>query len=76
MHEHHTIDHSHGLPEILTVKEVAQLLRLDRKTVYQLFKEGKLAGGKRLGRNIRFLRDVVISSIRNEGRVPHSGSEP
>ena len=49
-----------NLSSILTVDEVAELLRVNRNTVYDLFNKGELPGGRRVGRRIRFSRDVVV----------------
>ena len=49
-----------NLGEVLTVDEVAALLRVNRNTVYDLFDAGKLPGGRRLGRLIRFSRSTVL----------------
>jgi excisionase family DNA binding protein len=48
------------IPRVLTVDELATLLRVNRKTIYQLIAEGKLPGVRRLGRAIRADRDVVL----------------
>jgi excisionase family DNA binding protein len=49
---------------VLTVDEVAQLLRVNRKTVYELLTRGELPGGRRLGRAVRFSRDAVLDWLR------------
>lgn len=49
------------LPEVISVDEVAALLRLNRKTIYEQFKAGKIPGGRRVGNAIRFHRDTVLS---------------
>lgn len=46
---------------ILTVDELARLLRLNRKTVYEAFQRGQIPGGRRIGRTIRFARAVVLA---------------
>lgn len=43
---------------LMTVVEVAALLRLHPKTVYRLVEEGKLAC-IRVGRSVRFRADVI-----------------
>ena len=47
-------------PEVLTADEVAKILRVERKTVYNLFREGKIPCGKRVGRVIRFSKKAVF----------------
>ena len=64
-----------ALPEFLTVPEMAELLRLTTNTVYELFAQGELPGGRKLGRRaIRFHRDTVLQWFRSQGRgSPPSG---
>jgi len=54
------------LPLVLTADEVAALLRCDRKLVYALFNEGKLPGGHRIGRIIRFSRNVLLEWLNKQ----------
>ena len=49
------------LPEVITADEVAKILRVERKTVYNLFREGKLPCGKRVGRVIRFSKEALFA---------------
>jgi excisionase family DNA binding protein len=49
-----------GLPPVLTVEEVADLMRIDRKTAYTAIAEGELPGVRRVGRCIRISRDVFL----------------
>jgi excisionase family DNA binding protein len=49
------------LPEVLTVAEVAVLLRVNRKTVYAGVKRGEIPGVRRVGGTIRVLRDAVVN---------------
>lgn len=48
------------LPPVLTVEEVADLMRVDRKTAYAAIAEGEVPGVRRLGRCIRVSRDVLL----------------
>jgi excisionase family DNA binding protein len=48
------------LPAVLTVEEVASLLRVDRKTAYAAVVRGEVPGVRRLGRCIRISRDAVL----------------
>jgi excisionase family DNA binding protein len=48
------------LPQVLTVEEVADLMRVDRKTAYAAIAEGGVPGVRRIGRCIRVSRDVFI----------------
>ena len=54
---------------ILTANEVAQLLRVNTKTVYDAFKNGDLPGF-RIGRSIRFHRENVLSLLGQVRVVP------
>jgi excisionase family DNA binding protein len=49
--------------EVMTVEELAEYLKLDPQTVYRRFRRGQLPG-VRIGRAIRFKRDVVDSWLR------------
>ena len=44
------------LPEIMTLGEVADYLKLHQDTVYNLLRRGELTGGFRLGSDWRFRR--------------------
>jgi excisionase family DNA binding protein len=45
-------------PDVLTLNEVAEYLRIPRSTAYKLAQEGKIPGQK-VGRHWRFRRTVV-----------------
>jgi excisionase family DNA binding protein len=49
-----------ALPQVLTVEEVADLMRVDRKTAYAAIAEGGVPGVRRIGRCIRVSRDVLM----------------
>jgi len=51
-------------PSVLTVDEVAGLLRVNRKTIYELIARGEIPGARRLGRALRFSRDAVLDWLR------------
>lgn len=57
------------LPLVLNVAEVAELLRVNRKTVYSAFKRGEIPGGRRIGNAIRFDRDAVLAWLACQGPV-------
>ena len=48
------------MPAVLTVEEVADLLRIDRKTAYAAIAEGGVPGVRRVGRCIRISRDALL----------------
>lgn len=56
-------------PDVLTVEEVAALLRVDRKSIYAAVARGDVPGVLRLGRLIRFSRELVLRWVR-EGQIP------
>ncbi len=61
------------IPTVLTVEEVAELLRVDRKTVYELIRRGELPGVRRIGRTIRVHRETVLRWLaEGQGRAPRS----
>ena len=49
-----------NLPLFITVKELAQLLRINRTTVYELAQRGEIPGKINIGRSLRFNRDTVL----------------
>jgi excisionase family DNA binding protein len=49
--------------DVMTVEELAAYLKLDPQTVYRKFRRGELPG-VRIGRTIRFKRDVIDSWLR------------
>lgn len=49
-----------ALPAVLTVEEVADVLRVDRKTAYAAIAEGRVPGVRRVGRCIRVSRDALL----------------
>lgn len=66
-------DEAAALPPVLTVHELAALLRVDRKTVYNLITSGDLPGVRRLGKTIRISRDAVLRWLsEGQGRVSRS----
>ena len=58
-----------SLPEILTVDEVAKLLRVNPKTVYAAIRRGDIPGARRIGATIRVSRDVVLRWIDGQADV-------
>ena len=60
------------VPVVLTVDEVAALLRVNRKTIYDLVQRRELPGARKVGRCIRFHRDTVLHWLAGQGRVSRS----
>ena len=48
------------LPEVMKVNEVAEMLRVDRKTIYSMVERGQIPGVRRLGRCLRFSRRALV----------------
>lgn len=60
-----------ALPEVLTVVQLAQLLRLSKKTVYEMVQRGDIPGVRLCGRVIRAHRDTVIAWLADgQGSAP------
>jgi excisionase family DNA binding protein len=58
---------------VLTVDELATLLRVNRKTVYDALSRGEIPGARRVGSTYRILRAAVIDWLSSgQGRVSHS----
>jgi len=55
-------------PVVLTTREVATLLRVDRKTVYEAAQRGHIPH-RRLGRRLLFERGAVLAWLRQSGVV-------
>jgi excisionase family DNA binding protein len=66
-----TVD-ERSLPSVLSVDEVAVLLRVNRKTAYEAVARGDIPGVRRVGRAIRIDRDLVLDWLRGRGRVSRS----
>lgn len=64
-----------GVPHpLLTVDELALLLRVERKTVYDAIARGEMPGVRRIGRLIRISRSAVVAWLaEGQGRVSRSG---
>ena len=60
------------LPTLLTVDELANLLRVNRNTLYEMVQRGEIPGVVHIGRTIRFVRDVVVEWMCSQGCVPRS----
>ena len=61
-------------PDILTVKEICELLRLHPATVYKLVKQGKIPSF-RIGSEWRFRKDVMMRWMAQRSTHPRSESQ-
>ena len=50
-------------PEVMTVRDLAEYLKLDPNTIYRKFRSGEIPGVK-IGKAVRFKRDVVDAWLR------------
>lgn len=65
------------LPLILTVEELAELLRVNRKTAYAAISAGEIPGVRRIGNVIRAHRDTVLAWLsEGQARVPRKRRKP
>jgi excisionase family DNA binding protein len=61
------------LPDVLTVDELATILRVERKTVYGAIARGEIPGVRRIGAILRVSRDAVLTWLaQGQGRVSRS----
>ena len=56
-----------GELSVLTVDEAARLLRVNRKTLYDAVREGRVPGVIRLGRSIRIGRTALLGWLQGNG---------
>jgi len=54
-----------SLPEVLTVDEAADLLRVNRKTLYAAIRRGEIPGARRVGRTVRISRTRLVQWLAN-----------
>jgi excisionase family DNA binding protein len=70
-------DRGPQLAEVLTVDELAALLRVERKTVYAAIRRGEIPGVRRIGALLRVSRDAVLAWLaQGQGRVSRSRRSP
>jgi excisionase family DNA binding protein len=66
--------HRSKLPDILTVDEAANLLRVNRKTLYEVIRLKRPRWAIRFGRSIRVSRVALLEAFRGN-RSPALGEE-
>ena len=65
---------SQPLPPVLKAEEVAALLRINRKTLYEAVQRDEIPGAFRIGRCLRFHRDAVLTWLSpNTAAIPTPG---
>ena len=57
---------------LLTVVELAMLLRVNRKTAYEQIQRGEVPGVHRFGRAIRIHRDTVLAWLAGQNGDPRA----
>jgi excisionase family DNA binding protein len=61
-------------PLFLTVAEAAELLRVNRKTLYEAIRLGQVPGVARLGKTLRIRRAALVEWTASKGRDSALGS--
>lgn len=61
------------LPRVLTPDDLAKMLRVRRRSVYEAISRGDIPGVRRIGRKVRIDRDSVLAWMADgHGRAPRS----
>lgn len=61
------------LPRVLTPEDLAKVLRVRRRSVYEAISRGDIPGVRRIGRKVRIDRDSVLAWMADgHGRAPRS----
>lgn len=68
-------DNGHELPFVLTVREAAEVLRVDRNLAYELCRQGVIPH-VRLGNRIRIRRDALLAWLVEREHVRPVPSSP
>ncbi len=55
-----------GIEPILTVRDLAKLLKTSEKAIYAMYQRGHIEGAFRLGRRLLFKRDIILNWIENK----------
>lgn len=58
--------------QIMTIQEVAALLRISERTIYAMAKEGRLPGAVKVGRSWRVLRPKLMAWLEENSASPSS----
>lgn len=53
--------------EFLTVRSLAKLLDMSEQTCYKLAREGVIKGRVKVGKSVRFDKNIVMEWLRNGG---------
>jgi excisionase family DNA binding protein len=62
-------------PSVLIAAELAEIMRVDRRVIYDMVRDHQIPGVRPFRRQLRFDRDVVLDWLRDgQGRVSRSGA--
>jgi len=66
------------MPEFITIKQVCELLNLGERTVYDLCRQGKLAGAAKVGGQWRVDKDKLLAWLAKGGEaaMPPAATKP
>lgn len=56
--------------EFLTIDEVAKLLKLGRRTTYELARQGRIGGVAKVGGQWRFEKHALLEWLKQGGEAP------
>lgn len=57
-------------PTVMTACELATMLRVNRKTIYEAAQRGEIPGALRVGRSLRFSRAAVLKWLGQDRLAP------
>ena len=63
------------MPEFITIKQVCDLLQLGERTVYDLCRQGKLAGAAKIGGQWRVDRTKLLDWLADGGELAKEDTE-
>ena len=52
------------MTKFLTAKELSQLLRIPKRSIYKFAKEGQIPGALRIGKHWRFCEDIIEAWVK------------
>ncbi len=58
---------------LLTVDEVAELLRTSKRAIYTMNARGQIKGARKIGRRLLFLRDTLMAWISGNDTTRNGG---
>jgi len=64
------------VPEYLTIKETAELLRLGERAVYEMLRSGRIPGAAKAAGKWRVNREKLVEWMAAGGELQAEGTEP